>query len=64
MAGVEIKGFPELVRDCNHLSKAVLEKALQAAEDAAAQVVRQAVESAAPRKTGQLAGSVDVFARP
>jgi hypothetical protein len=34
---------------------------LQAAEDAAAQVVRQAVESAAPRKTGQLAGSIDVF---
>jgi hypothetical protein len=61
MAGVEIKGFQELVRNCTHLSKEVLEKALQAAEDAAAQVVRQAVESAAPRKTGQLAGSVDVF---
>ena len=39
----------------------VLEKALQAAEDAAAQVVRQAVESAAPRKSGQLAGSITVF---
>ena len=61
MAGVEIKGFQELVRDCNHLSKDVLEKALQAAEDAAAQVVRQSVESSAPRKTGQLARSVDVF---
>ena len=33
----------------------------QAAEDAAAEVVRQAVESAAPRKTGQLAESIDVF---
>ena len=61
MAGVEIKGFQELVRNCNYLSKEVLEKALQAAEDAAAEVVRQAVESAAPRKTGQLAESVAVF---
>lgn len=61
MAGVEIKGFQELVRNCNYLSKVVLEKALQAAEDAAAQVVRQAVESPAPRKTGQLAESIDVF---
>jgi hypothetical protein len=61
MAGVEIKGFQELVRNCNYLSRGVLEKALQAAEDAAAQGVRQAVESAAPRKTGQLARSVDVF---
>jgi len=61
MAGVEIKGFQELVRNCNYLSKQVLEKALQAAEDTAAQVVRQAVESAAPRKTGQLAESAKVF---
>jgi hypothetical protein len=61
MAGVEIKGFQELVRNCNYFSKEVLEKALQAAEDAAAQVVRQAVEAAAPRKTGQLAESVAVF---
>lgn len=61
MAGVEIKGFQELVRNCNYLAKEVLEKALQAAEDAAAQVVRQAVESAAPRKTGQLAESIAVF---
>ncbi len=61
MAGVEIKGFQDLVRNCNYLSKDVLEKALQAAEDAAAQVVKEAVESAAPRKSGQLAGSVKVF---
>jgi hypothetical protein len=61
MAGVEIKGFQELVQNCNRLSKDVLERALQAAEDAAAHVVRQAVESAAPRKTGQLAQSVNVF---
>jgi hypothetical protein len=61
MAGVEIKGFQELVSNCNYLSKDVLERALQAAEDAAAQVVRQAVELAAPRKTGQLAGSVNIF---
>jgi hypothetical protein len=61
MAGVEIRGFQELVRNCNYLSKEVLERALQAAEDAAAQVVRQAVESAAPRKTGPLAESINVF---
>ncbi len=61
MAGVEIKGFQELVRNCNYLSKVVLEKALQAAEDAAAEIVIRAVKSAAPRKTGQLAESIDVF---
>jgi hypothetical protein len=61
MAGVEINRFQEIVRNCNYLSKEVLGKALQAAEDAASQVVRQAVESAAPRKTGQLAGSINVF---
>ena len=61
MAGVEVKGFQELVRNCNYFSKDVLEKALQAAEDAAAQVVRQTVESAAPRKTNQLAESINVF---
>jgi hypothetical protein len=61
MAGVEIKGFQALVQNCNCLSKDVLERALQTAEDAAAQVVRQSVESAAPRKTGQLAESVNVF---
>jgi hypothetical protein len=61
MAGVEIKGFQELVRNCNYLSKVVLETALQAAEDAAAETVTQAVKSAAPRKSGQLAESIDVF---
>ncbi len=61
MAGVEIRGFQELVRNCNYLSKEVVEKVLQEAEDAAAQVVRQAVESAAPRKTGQLAENINVY---
>jgi len=61
MVGVEIKGFQELVRNCNYLSKDVLEKALQAAENAAAEAVRQALESASPRKTGQLAESINVF---
>ena len=61
MAGVEIKGFQELVRNCNYLSKVVLEKALQAAEDAAAEAITQAVKSAAPRKSGQLVESIGVF---
>jgi hypothetical protein len=61
MAGVELKGFGELVRNCNHFSKNILEKALRAAEDAAAKVIKEAVEAAAPRKTGQLAQSTGVF---
>jgi hypothetical protein len=61
MAGVEIKGFQELVRNCDYLSKVVLEKALRAAEDAAAEVVMRAVKSAAPRRSGQLADSINVF---
>jgi hypothetical protein len=61
MAGVELKGFQELVRNCNYFSKEVLEKALQAAEDAAAQVVKRAVKAAAPRRTGQLVDSIDIF---
>ena len=58
MSGVEIKGFQELVRNCNCLAKEVIEKALQATEDAAAEVVRQAVELAVPRKTGRLAENI------
>jgi hypothetical protein len=61
MAGVEIKGFEELVRNCNRVSKEIVEKALLAAEDAAAKVIKDAVEAAAPRKTGQLAESTGVF---
>jgi hypothetical protein len=61
MAGIEIKGFQELRRNVATLEKAIVDEALKAAEDAAAQVVRQAVEAAAPRGTGQLASSVTVF---
>jgi hypothetical protein len=59
MTGVEIKGFQEIIRNCNYLSKEILEKALQAAENAAAEVITQVVESAAPHKTGQLAESIE-----
>ena len=61
MAGVEIKGFEELRRNVATLEKAIVDKALKAAEDAAAQFVKQAIEAAAPRKTGQLASSVKIF---
>lgn len=61
MAGEKIKGFEELVRNTNQISQIILVKALEAAEDAAAAVARQMIEAAAPRKSGQLAASVDVF---
>jgi HK97 gp10 family phage protein len=38
----------------------VLDRAIQAAEDATALVIRQAVEASAPRRTGQLASSIIV----
>jgi hypothetical protein len=61
MAGVEIKGFEELRRNVAAFEKAIVDEALKAAEDAAAQIVKQAVEAAAPRRTGQLASSVKIF---
>src|SRR3990172_6169575 len=36
-------------------------EAVRASEDAAAQVYQQAIKAAAPRKTGQLARSVEIF---
>jgi HK97 gp10 family phage protein len=61
MAGIEMKGFEDLKRDIEKFSKVVQDEAIQAAEDAAAQVVKAAVEAAAPRDTGQLASSIQVF---
>jgi len=56
-----MKGFEDLKRDIEHLSKVVQDEAIQAAEDAAAQVVKAAVEAAAPHKSGQLASSARIF---
>jgi len=61
VAGIEIKGFEELRRNTENICRNVLDRAIQAAEDAAAQVMRQAVEDSAPRHTGQLAKSVIVY---
>ena len=61
MAGIEVKGFEELRRNAERLGKAIAEEAVTAAEDAAARVVKSAVESAAPRKSGQLESSVRIF---
>ena len=61
MAGIEIKGFEELRRNTEHICKEVLDRAINAAEDAAAQVIRQAVEASSPRRTGQLARSIIVY---
>jgi hypothetical protein len=56
-----MKGFEDLKRNVEQFSKVVQDEAVKAAEDAAAQVVKLAVEAAAPRDTGQLASSVQVF---
>lgn len=61
MAGVEIRGFEELRRIAERLGKAIAEEAVTAAEDAAARVIKSAVESAAPRKSGRLESSVRIF---
>jgi hypothetical protein len=61
MAGIEMKGFEDLKRNVEQFSKVVQDEAIQAAEDAAAKVVKTEVEAAAPRDTGQLASSIQVF---
>jgi hypothetical protein len=50
-----MKGFEDLKRDIERFSKVVQDKALPAAEDSAAQVVKTAVEAADPRDFGQIA---------
>jgi hypothetical protein len=61
MAGIEMKGFEDLKRNIEQFSKVVQDEAIQAAEDAAAKVVKTEVEAAAPRRSGQLASSVQIF---
>jgi HK97 gp10 family phage protein len=61
VAGIEIRGSEELRRNTDHICKDVLDRAIKAAEDAAAEVIRKAVESSAPRRTGQLAGNIIVY---
>jgi hypothetical protein len=54
MAGVTLKGMDELKRNTRHVAEVVLAEALEAAQDAAAQVVKDAIEAAAPvSKPGQ-----------
>jgi hypothetical protein len=61
MAGIEMKGFEDLKRNIEQFSKVLQDEAIQAAEDAAAQVVKAEVEAAARRESGQLASSVQIF---
>jgi hypothetical protein len=61
MAGIEMNGFEDLKRSVEQFSKIVQDEAIQAAEDAAAKVVKTEVETAAPRDTGKLASSIQVF---
>ncbi len=60
MAGIEMKGFGDLKCDIERFSKVVQDEALTAAEEAAANAVVKIVEAAAPRKTGDLTGSVKI----
>jgi hypothetical protein len=48
MAGVKLSGMEELKRSTRQIADVVLAEALDAAQDAAAQVVKQAIEAAAP----------------
>ena len=48
MAGVKLSGMEELKRNTRQIADVVLVEALDAAQDAAAQVVRDAIEAAAP----------------
>jgi hypothetical protein len=61
MPGIEITGFEELRRNTDHVCKDVLDRAIRAAEDAAAEVIKKAVEASAPRLTGQLASNIIVY---
>jgi HK97 gp10 family phage protein len=61
MAEVQIKGFEDLRRETENICKDVLDRAIKAAEDAAAEVIKKAVEASAPRRTGQLAGNIIVY---
>jgi HK97 gp10 family phage protein len=61
MAGIELKGFEELRRNTDHICNDVLDRAIKAAEDAAAEVIKKAVEASAPRRTGQLASNIIVY---
>ena len=54
MAGIEIQGFEELRRNTEHICKDVLDRAIKAAEDAAAEVIKKAVEASAPAAPGSL----------
>lgn len=64
MAGVKLSGMEELKRNTRHVAEVVLAEALDAAQDAAADVVREATEAAAPVSSGTLkAHIVKVVAR-
>ena len=48
MAGVKLSGMEELKRNTRQIADVLLVEALDAAQDAAAQVVKEAIEAAAP----------------
>jgi len=60
MAGVEFKGLDDLRRSFGAIEKAVSGEALEAGEDAAAKVFRDAAKAAAPRDSGRLAKSIRI----
>jgi hypothetical protein len=60
MAGIEMKGFEDLKRDVEAFAQAIQDEALKEAEDAAAHAIVEMVEAAAPRRSGDLARSVEI----
>ncbi len=61
MAGIEVRGFEELRKNTEHLSRVVADEAIRAAEDAAAAVFKAAVTAAAPVRTGSLKRATIVY---
>jgi HK97 gp10 family phage protein len=61
MAGIETNRLENLRRNIEHICNDVLDRAVKAAEDAAARVIKEAVEASAPRRTGRLTGSIIAY---
>lgn len=61
MAGIEIEGFEELRRNIDRICGPIVDRAIRAAQDAAARVIKAALEASAPRKTGRLARSIIIY---
>ena len=60
MAGVEFKGLDSLEKTFADIEKIVQGEAIDAGEDAAAEIFKTAIHAAAPQKTGDLRSSISI----